>query len=407
MQSIFFRHIFSSPSPLPLSSPSPPPAFSSSRLLFLPPSLPPAFSSSRLLFLPPSLPPAFSSSRLLFLPPSLPPAFSSSRLLFLPPSLPPAFSSSRLLFLPPSLPPAFSSSRLLFLPPSLPPAFSSSRLLFLPPSLPPAFSSFRLLFLPPSLPPTFSSLPSLSFLSPSLILLPKDIFECRTCGLTGSLCCCTECAYTCHRGHDCSFKRSSPTAYCDCWEGNKCHSLATGSVYERKSLLNKLLNRTDLGMRFNGRHQHLVGMLTSTVIRQQKEQAHYTGLRTGSSYRSTRSHSAEDIPIYDLSPPKFAQKGLAMVLENWPCVRALMMCDAPSPTGGSGSDEEAWSGVMLGTGSSKGQTSTVSLDAFTHLLLTKLNLKVRVIGKKEGWVKWCNVMSVVGVCVCVMLCAGA
>lgn len=31
----------------------------------------------------------------------------------------------------------------------------------------------------------------------------QDIFECRTCGLTGKLCCCTECARVCHRGHDC------------------------------------------------------------------------------------------------------------------------------------------------------------------------------------------------------------
>jgi E3 ubiquitin-protein ligase EDD1 len=31
----------------------------------------------------------------------------------------------------------------------------------------------------------------------------QDIFECRTCGLTGTLCCCTECALTCHQGHEC------------------------------------------------------------------------------------------------------------------------------------------------------------------------------------------------------------
>lgn len=31
----------------------------------------------------------------------------------------------------------------------------------------------------------------------------QDIFECKTCDLVGSLCCCTECAYTCHRDHDC------------------------------------------------------------------------------------------------------------------------------------------------------------------------------------------------------------
>ena len=32
----------------------------------------------------------------------------------------------------------------------------------------------------------------------------QDIFECRTCDIVESYCCCTECAYTCHRGHDCS-----------------------------------------------------------------------------------------------------------------------------------------------------------------------------------------------------------
>ena len=31
----------------------------------------------------------------------------------------------------------------------------------------------------------------------------QDIFECRTCGLLDSLCCCTECAHVCHKGHDC------------------------------------------------------------------------------------------------------------------------------------------------------------------------------------------------------------
>ena len=33
----------------------------------------------------------------------------------------------------------------------------------------------------------------------------QDIFECRTCGLMGTLCCCTECARVCHRGHDCKY----------------------------------------------------------------------------------------------------------------------------------------------------------------------------------------------------------
>ena len=179
--------------------------------------------------------------------------------------------------------------------------------------------------------------------------------------MTGSLCCCTECAYTCHRGHDCSFKRASPTAYCDCWEGDKCRSLASGGNYERKSLLNKLLNCTNLGTRMNGRKEHLVGMLAATLVRQQKEQSHYTGLRPGSSYRSSRSHT-EDISVYDLPPPKFAQKGLSIVMENWPCVKAVLMSESMSEEGG--------------MASAKNQICTTSLDAFTYLLLTKLNSKV-------------------------------
>lgn len=31
----------------------------------------------------------------------------------------------------------------------------------------------------------------------------QDIFECKTCGLVGPLCCCTECAQVCHSGHEC------------------------------------------------------------------------------------------------------------------------------------------------------------------------------------------------------------
>ena len=58
------------------------------------------------------------------------------------------------------------------------------------------------------------------FLRP--LLFVQDIFECRTCGLTDSLCCCTECARVCHKGHDCKLKRTSPTAYCDCWEKCAC-----------------------------------------------------------------------------------------------------------------------------------------------------------------------------------------
>lgn len=81
----------------------------------------------------------------------------------------------------------------------------------------------------------------------------KDIFECRTCGLTGSLCCCTECARVCHRGHDCKLKRTSPTAYCDCWEKCKCRALIAGHQGARYDLLCRLVNSTDLATKINSR----------------------------------------------------------------------------------------------------------------------------------------------------------
>ena len=74
----------------------------------------------------------------------------------------------------------------------------------------------------------------------------QDIFECRTCGLTGSLCCCTECARVCHKGHDCKLKHTSPTAYCDCWEKCKCKALVAGQQDARFNLLCRLVTETQL-----------------------------------------------------------------------------------------------------------------------------------------------------------------
>ena len=83
----------------------------------------------------------------------------------------------------------------------------------------------------------------------------------------------------------------------------------------------------------NGRKESLLGMLASILVRQQKEQCHHTGLLTGTSYRSSRSHN-DEIPVYDLSPPKFAQKGLSIVMENWACVKAALMCEGVADEGG-------------------------------------------------------------------------
>ena len=204
--------------------------------------------------------------------------------------------------------------------------------------------------------------------------LNQDIFECRTCGLTGSLCCCTECAYTCHRGHDCSFKRVSPTAYCDCWEMCKCKALAPSSDYERKSLLVKLLGQTSLGTKVNSSQEHLLGMLASMVARQAKEQAHWSGRQLT---RSISKHHDDSRPVCDLHPPKFAQKALSLVLEDWACVKAVLMGGDREGLGVEGFTSQSVEGGEFGTNLlSTRQSTTIPLDAFTYTILTKLQQKV-------------------------------
>lgn len=103
----------------------------------------------------------------------------------------------------------------------------------------------------------------------------QDIFECRTCGLTGSLCCCTECARVCHKGHDCKLKHTSPTAYCDCWQKCKCKALKAGHQNSRFELLSRLITDTDLVNIPNGRGENILLFLLQTVRRQLKEQKQF------------------------------------------------------------------------------------------------------------------------------------
>ena len=100
----------------------------------------------------------------------------------------------------------------------------------------------------------------------------QDIFECRTCGLTDSLCCCTECARVCHKGHDCKLKRTSPTAYCDCWEKCRCRSTIGGHQGARFEVLTRLVNETGLVEYPNGRSENILLFLVQTVGRQLVEQ---------------------------------------------------------------------------------------------------------------------------------------
>jgi hypothetical protein len=48
----------------------------------------------------------------------------------------------------------------------------------------------------------------------------------------------------CLKGHDCKLKKTSPTAYCDCWEKCKCRALVAGHLGARFELLSRIIAET-------------------------------------------------------------------------------------------------------------------------------------------------------------------
>ncbi|XP_045542475.1 E3 ubiquitin-protein ligase UBR5 isoform X3 [Papilio machaon] len=190
----------------------------------------------------------------------------------------------------------------------------------------------------------------------------QDIFECKTCGLTGSLCCCTECAKVCHKGHDCKLKRTSPTAYCDCWEKCRCKALVGGNWAARCDLLARLARDTQLATHFNSRGESILLFLVQTVGRQAVEQRQFrAGGGRGRAPRKQPGSDAEvDTPDHDLEPPRFARRALLHLLGDWAAVEAAVMCGATAsePEGRPGSP-------------SLNQSGTTLLDKFTHALIVK------------------------------------
>ncbi|XP_041104642.1 E3 ubiquitin-protein ligase UBR5 isoform X5 [Polyodon spathula] len=200
----------------------------------------------------------------------------------------------------------------------------------------------------------------------------QDIFECRTCGLLESLCCCTECARVCHKGHDCKLKRTSPTAYCDCWEKCKCKTLIAGQKSARLDLLYRLLTTTNLVTVPNSRGEHLLLFLVQTVARQTVEHCQYRPPRIRED-RNRKAANAEDsdMPDHDLEPPRFAQLALERVLQDWNALKSMIMfgsqenkdlLSASSKIGHLLPEEQ----VYLNQ-----QNGTIRLDCFTHCLIVK------------------------------------
>lgn len=206
----------------------------------------------------------------------------------------------------------------------------------------------------------------------------QDIFECKTCGLTGSLCCCTECAKVCHKGHDCKLKRTSPTAYCDCWEKCKCKALIAGNQTKRFELLCKLSAETDLVQRLNSRGEPLLLFLIQTVSRQVVEQRQYRSrARNTAGNRKTPSLEAEtEMPDHDLEPPRFARKALDRLLVDWQAVMAMIMTGAEQQQQqrADADAQRVWYNEVDDQGMYlQSQSGTTLLDKFTHSLFVRCN----------------------------------
>ncbi|CAL1532111.1 unnamed protein product [Lymnaea stagnalis] len=195
----------------------------------------------------------------------------------------------------------------------------------------------------------------------------QDIFECKTCGLTGTLCCCTECARVCHKGHDCKLKKTSPTAYCDCWEKCKCKALVAGVQASRITLLNRLLMYTDLVSAPNSRGENILLFLVQTVGRQLVEQRQFQPARA----RISGSRKAQlvdldmEMPEHDLEPPRFSRRALERILNDWSAVKAMLISGLKQPASG-GPDVVYEEQIYL-----ESQSGTARLDKFTHCLLVK------------------------------------
>lgn len=222
----------------------------------------------------------------------------------------------------------------------------------------------------------------------------QDIFECRTCGLMDSLCCCSECARVCHKGHDCRLKRTSPTAYCDCWEKCRCRSLVLGHQASRLFLFQRLLLHTDLVYLPNRANEHLLVYLTRCVERQTREQKQYKSARRrggsgsgggnggggsggGGGERGTlagarASGSTLDEPEHDLEPPTFSRDALELVLDS-KAAAASLLCDCKNVVATESfakfGDRKGKSGACQSVMAI--QSGTSQLDDFVFTLLCK------------------------------------
>uniref|UniRef100_A0A8C1SP14 E3 ubiquitin-protein ligase UBR5 n=1 Tax=Cyprinus carpio TaxID=7962 RepID=A0A8C1SP14_CYPCA len=176
----------------------------------------------------------------------------------------------------------------------------------------------------------------------------------------------------CHKGHDCKLKRTSPTAYCDCWEKCKCKTLIAGQKAARLDLLYRLLTTTNLVTTPNSRGEHILLFLVQTVARQSVEHCQYRPPRIRED-RNRKAASAEDsdMPDHDLEPPRFAQLALERVLQDWNALKSMIMFGSQEnkdPLSASSRIAHLLPEEQMYLNQ---QSGTIRLDCFTHCLIVK------------------------------------
>ncbi|KAJ8785121.1 hypothetical protein J1605_007677 [Eschrichtius robustus] len=222
----------------------------------------------------------------------------------------------------------------------------------------------------------------------------QDIFECRTCGLLESLCCCTECARVCHKGHDCnsSLFPGLPPGWL--WRTSPLQAVVTlptpllslGSDLRSPSLSSQppptlAGEQTSL----SGWGEHLLLFLVQTVARQTVEHCQYRPPRIREDRnRKTANPEDSDMPDHDLEPPRFAQLALERVLQDWNALKSMIMfgsqenkdpLSASSRIGHLLPEEQ----VYLNQ-----QSGTIRLDCFTHCLIVKCTADILLLDTLLG-----------------------
>merc|ERR1719357_1849320 len=175
-----------------------------------------------------------------------------------------------------------------------------------------------------------------------------------------------------HKGHDCKLKRTSPTAYCDCWEKCKCKALVAGHQGARFDVLCRLIAETDLAVRPNERDESILLFLVQTVGRQMVEQRQYRPPPTRPRKTAVRKAAAPpdssadpEMPDHDLEPPRFCRRALERLLNDWPAVSAMLGTGGRSGAAGEGG------AVYEDQAFLASQSGTALLDKFSHALLIK------------------------------------